>query len=188
VSQDITVDDCQLLLKNSRELLTSRGERQALARTRNGLLNASLKKHFDLAKNLVTELEEYLIWFSREHLTPNMQLRHSLDPTEGHDYIADLIRSFELYDGISYDEYVQALNKAGRSIIKVLFGNMSLPITLLINDKIFEAHSQYLLIKDEIEEARKYRISEIVDYCRGIVPYSENMTDKIVLSVAGIKI
>jgi hypothetical protein len=179
MSKKITAKDCRNLLSGKIE---GKELTHVLLKT---IASLSVGEKFNLAKELSRELSFYYELDSQppvQNETPKLSsIRASA--------LTPLARSFEIYDSISIEEYAQLMESNSYIITASLMKNDSFPITFLIYDSWVEKHvneSGYWYMKEYVRITRKSRKPEVVNYCRNLVPNSENMSNDIVLKVAGI--
>lgn len=139
-------------------------------------------ERFDLVKQLLNELETfYLFWYEESSWKFSPAAR----------IYSTLLRSLEFAKNISREDYLYMINNAHAYIVDSLVVNPEFPVDLLIDDSIFANHGDdYFLneLKFTVEGVILHRFEDIVTYCRGIVPGSENMTNDMILSVAGVNL
>lgn len=140
----------------------------------------SAEERFKLAKKVMSELNKYgkpnvfgkIYWGQKETLIT-------------------LTQSFVECENISHKEFIQILNKANLATAKLLIQNKIFPVDILVDSSFFErykSHPEYSFLENTIQHLKSYRFLEIIDYYRNIVPESENMSDEMVLKVAGVEL
>lgn len=178
-----------IIVEGFRELLNDRGEaltdnakyeqHVAIYKILESFL--SIKEKFEIAKQLLKELEAYDTYYYDYNVTSFLEQWKS--------YFA-LLNSFHEYDGISRKEFALLLEEASLAVVALIIGNSIFPIDFLIEDSFLERHKSnfnYWVVESSMKTARQRRKSEIMAYYKSVVSGSEYMTDEMVLNVIGIR-
>lgn len=169
MSDEITLEDCRKLLLDMRDeyITDSHVER---------LSSLSDEQRFNIAKQLLPEIGLY------DNTYPG-GLKMS--------FIFILLTIFQDYNNISREDFVPLLNKAGVSASAYLIQNSAFPIDFLVDFSFLRhdpSNPKNISLENTIYFTRVRRLSEIISYCRNLVPNSEHMTDEMVLSVTGVEV
>lgn len=175
------VENCRELL-NDRQTIVKNSEQhiQYIEICDSITLYASAKEKFDIAKQLLKELEEYDDHYYAYDVTSFAEQQKT--------YFS-LLNSFHDYEGIVPEEFAFLLKEASLAVIAVTVGNASFPIDFLVEDsflKRHETHLNYWALESSIKVTRHRRKEEIWNHYKSMVPGSENMNDKMILSILGL--
>lgn len=179
MSDTFTVEDCRSLLKSTTEWAMGEQELASIDNTCKMLTKVfSPRERFDVAKQLLPELEAYPDWYDNAPILPVGQ-RNS---------ITALLGSFQECDEISRKEFISLLDEAGIFIVELIARNPSFPIDVLMEDTFFHRHlldPKYSQLALTVRYIKARRIKEVVTYSRDIIPGSEHMADDMVLAISG---
>lgn len=175
----LTVEECRELIKPSSEWSLDKKLFNSLNSARDLLTDTlSIRERFELAKQLLPELEVYDGWFDHAPIVPAGQ-RGS---------ITALLRSFQQCEDIIHAEFISILNEASIFITDLIVRNPTLPIGILMEPSFLSRHlfdSKYSELVLTIRFIKTRRVDEVVAYFRELIPGSESMTDEMVLKIAG---
>lgn len=175
VGGPVTVESC-------RAILATAGEHQVSGDYVATFSNLSEEEKFHIAKQVLPELKAYNDKRSmKSGTTSNKAALNSY-----------LLNCFEYCDGISYEDFSQLLGGSDiYPVIIYLIRNKSFPLSLLLEPTLLKSYQNsphQLYLEGYVKYVKASRMVEIIAYCRGLVPDSENMSDEIVLNVAGVKL
>lgn len=165
----------KLTVEYLRELITSESEELSSSELRKELANMSEEEAFRLAIRLVPELNESYI--------PSLK-KNSFVFTK-------LNNSFSWANGITYSEFQYLAETLCPGLLSSVLHNEDFPIEFIIDSNILRKRENdqfYSAVKTSIQYVCQERYGEIADYCRGIVPNSESMSDDMVIKIAKIEI
>jgi len=173
----ITADYCRELLaptpglkrKSSKELI-NKGFSTSLRRL-------SQKERFELAMQLLPELETY---FNARIYKNDVKIVGDL-----FDSLAGSLRKF---DGISASEYNYLIDNLSSYLLITVLDNKFLPIDMFIDSRRSWHRVNSIAFPIgavNIEATYDKRQREINLYARSLVPFSEHMSDEMVLKIVG---
>lgn len=179
MSTYITIEECRKLIRSSDEWALDKKSLEDLRDIRNLLTHIlSVRECFNLAKQLLSELEVYDGWFENTPIIPVGQ-RESIDV---------LLRTFQRCDDITHEEFVSLLDKADIFITDLIVRNPTLPIEILMEPSFLSRHvlnPKYSELVLTIRFTKTRRIKDVITHFRKIIPSSEYMSDEMLLKVAG---
>lgn len=174
----ITVDNYRYFITCSDEDFDDPNKAPFLTELYNLFVTFSLSMKFSFACELITDLSVYKTFAARSNYKAIQQVTIDM-----------LLNSFKDYQGIEREKRDWLLKTAPSYVIIRLINNQSLPLDLLLDPYLLERHRSDSMFDDLLREVQSIKIirkTEIIAYYRNLVPDSKNMTDEMVLSVAGV--
>lgn len=176
----ITVDDCRRLLRGEVKDGTL-----AIAQF-SVLTDLPDQEQFAFARELSRDISFYYELSQSESRQTKAHFSHVQLMLLGH-----LVKFFETYDDISWEDYANWVTGDDLYVIVAsLLRNEMFPVGFLVDTSWLNKyvdHSNYWLLKMYTRVLQDKKKSEIIAYCKQLVPGSEHMSDEMVLSVTGAK-